>query len=110
MRRLGAVGLAVAAPLYLNFAVTAISQSLTQAILVFCGTLGLAAGSVRRFRGQGAAMVVLAGTLPVFVLQVAAIFIFDEESPIFVVIFGVAPVATALVRVARRKVPQGAPA
>ena len=106
MRVLGAVGLAGAALFYLYFGIAAITQSLTQGILVFFGAGALAAGSFRASRGSEAALIVLVGTLPLFILQVGAAFMFEDESPAFAVIFGVAPVTAGLVWTLRRAVRQ----
>ena len=68
------VALLCATIFYAYVGLMAISQSLVQAVFVGLAVVGLAAGTVRLFMGKPAALVVLLGTTPLFLLSVWATF------------------------------------
>ena len=81
-RAVAAVFLALAALFYLQFAIAAAFNSLTQAVLTLIGVVALATACYRVIKGQRAAPVVFIGTIPLFITQVAWSFFIDEP-PIF---------------------------
>jgi hypothetical protein len=58
--------------------------------------------TLRLGRHQRLSHIVFTGTLPLFIFSVAATFIYADESPIFAVIFGIAPVLSGVAWSARR--------
>ncbi len=98
----GCIGLVVGALFYLQFAVQAIGNDLLQAALTLCGVAALAVGAYRILRHQHAALLVLLGTLPLLAFHVVAVFLYPDESPIYIAMFGVVPVVSLVVWLARR--------
>ncbi|MEA2517293.1 MAG: hypothetical protein QOG16_1131 [Actinomycetota bacterium] len=90
-RALGAGLLVIAALLYLQFALQALFAAPIQAILVLMGAVAFGAATVRFIRHQDVAQMLFVGTLPLFLFSLATMFIYSDESPVFAVIFGVAP-------------------
>ena len=84
--------LSLAALLYLQFGLSAIRQSPMQAALVFLGLAAIVAGIARLVQIRPASVVILAGTLPLLVMQVIATLLVEDESPAFIVISGVVPI------------------
>ena len=100
-RAVAAVFLALAALFYLQFAIAAAFNSLTQAALTFIGAGALATACYRVIKLQRAAPVVFLGTVPLCVVQIWASLFIDE--PLIVAFAsGVAPAAAALIWIFRR--------
>ncbi len=95
--------LVVATLLSLQFALQAWFSSPPQALLVLLtvGAFGTAAFRVARHRPV--AQIIFLTTLPLFVFSVAATFIYPDESPIFAIVFGVAPVISGIAWKVRSK-------
>ena len=92
LRRIGGTaGLILAGLLYLQFALQALFAAPAQAVLVLVGAVAFAIATVRFIRHRRLAYILFAGTLPLFVFSLATTFIYTDESPVFAVIFGVAP-------------------
>jgi hypothetical protein len=98
---LAGVLLALGALFYLQFALGAAFNSLTQAALTLIGAGALATASFRVIKHQRAARVVFIGTVPLCIFQIAAS-LFIDEPLIFAVGSGVAPAAAGLIWVFRR--------
>lgn len=98
---LAAVFLALAALFYLQFALAAAFNSLSQAALTLIGAGALATASFRVIKHQRAARVVCIGTAPLCIFHIAAS-LFIDEPLIFAVGSGVAPAAAALIWIFRR--------
>jgi hypothetical protein len=88
--------LAAAAVFYLQFTLFALHNSALQAGFTFLGVMTLALGTYRTFRGQPASLIVLAGTTPLLLFQIVSTFMYPDESPAFIVMFGVAPLVALL--------------
>jgi hypothetical protein len=87
------LGLSIAALLYLQFGITAARIGIwSQAIPVIVASLSLAAGAYKISQDQRAARIVFWGTLPAWLFHIAATFIVTDESPIFAVFTGIAPI------------------
>ena len=99
-RVLAAGFLGLAALFYLQFAIAAAFNSLTQAALTLIGAGALATACYRVIKGQRAAPVVFIGTVPLCIVQIAAS-LFIDEPLIFAFGSGVAPAAAALVWIFR---------
>lgn len=84
------MGLAVL--FYLQFGIQALSMSSTQATLVFLGVAALAVGVYRAARALSSSLIVCIGTLPILIFHVVTTLMFDDESPIFILMFAVAPI------------------
>jgi hypothetical protein len=98
---IAAVLLAIAALFYLQFAIAAALNSVTQAALTLIGAGALAIASYRVIKHQRAAPVVFFGTVPLCIAQLAWS-LFIDEPLVFAVGSGVAPTAAAFVWIFRR--------
>ena len=94
--------LVVVALLHLQFALQALAASPPQAVLVFLAMGAFAVAALRFARHQRLTHIVFTATLPLFIFSVAATFIYADKSPIFAIIFGIAPVLSGLVWSVRR--------
>ncbi len=94
--------LVVVALLHLQFALQALFMAPSQGVLVLLATGAFALAALRFGRHQRLAHIVFMGTLPLFIFSVAATFIYADESPVFAVIFGIAPVLSGLVWTVQR--------
>jgi drug/metabolite transporter (DMT)-like permease len=94
--------LVVVALLHLQFALQALAMAPSQAVLVFLAMGAYAVATLRFGRHQRLTHIVFTGTLPLFIFSVAATFIYADESPVFAIIFGIAPVLSGLVWSVRR--------
>lgn len=94
--------LVVVALLHLQFALQALAMAPSQAVLVFLAMGAFAVATWRFGRHQRLTHIVFTGTLPLFIFSVAATFIYADESPVFAIIFGIAPVLSGLVWSVRR--------
>jgi hypothetical protein len=94
--------LVVVALLHLQFALQALAAAPSQAVLVLVAMGAFAVAALRLGRHQRLTHIVFTGTLPLFIFSVAATFIYADESPIFAVIFGIAPVLSGLAWSVRR--------
>ena len=106
IRALASAPLVFATLFYLWFGAQAIPHSAPQAALTFLGGLGLGWAAFRVARGEWAAGTVWLATMPLFVFQIVATFLIPDESPIYIVGAGVAPVLAGgalLVRLLRRE-------
>jgi len=81
---------------HLQFALQALVAAPSQAVLVLLATGAFALAALRFGRHQRLAHIVFTGTLPLFIFSVAATFIYTDESPVFAVIFGIAPALSGL--------------
>ena len=100
-RAIAAVILALTALFYLQFAIAAAFNSLTQAALTSIGAGALATACYRVIKGRRAAPVVFIGTVPLCIVQIWAS-LFIGEPLIFAFASGVAPAAAALIWIFRR--------
>lgn len=87
---------------YLQFGAQAVPHSAPQAALTFLGAMGLGWAAVRVARGQRAAGTVWFATMPLFLFQIVATFVIPDESPIFLVGAGVAPLVAGMFWLVRR--------
>jgi hypothetical protein len=94
--------LVIVALVHLQFALQALAAAPSQAVLVFLAMGALAVAAFRFSRHQRLAHIVFTGTLPLFIFSVAATFIYADESPIFAIIFGIAPLLSGLAWSVRR--------
>jgi drug/metabolite transporter (DMT)-like permease len=94
--------LIIVALLHLQFALQALAAAPSQAVLVLLAMAALAVAALRFGRHQRLAHIVFTGTFPLFIFSVAATFIYADESPIFAVIFGIAPVVSGVAWSLRR--------
>jgi hypothetical protein len=100
-RVIAAVFLALAALFYLQFAIAATFNSLTQAALTLIGAGALATATFRIIKHQRAAPAVFIGTVPLCIAQIAWS-LFVDEPLIFAFASGVAPAAAALIWIFQR--------
>ena len=101
-RALASVLLVFATLFYLQFGAQAIPHSAPQAALTFLGAMGLGWAAFRMARGQRAEGTVWLATMPLFLFQIVATFVIADESPIFLVGAGVAPLVAGLFWLIRR--------
>lgn len=94
--------LIVAALFHLQFALRAFVMAPPQAALVLVAAGALTLAAYRVIKRQQAAHVVFIGTLPLWIVSIAATFIFPDESPLYAVVTGIAPVVAGLIWVFRR--------
>jgi hypothetical protein len=94
--------LVIFALLHLQFALQALAMAPSQAVLVLLAMGAFAVAALRFGRYQRLAHIIFMGTLPLFLFSVAATFIYADESPIFAVIFGIAPTLSGLAWSVRR--------
>lgn len=84
--------LLVAATLfYLQFAFFALANAPLQGVLTLLAAVALSVSAVHVFKGRRTALILLIGTLPLLVFQVVATLVYPDESPTFIVIFGLVP-------------------
>lgn len=102
IRALASAVLISATLFYLQFGAQAILQSAPQAAFTFLGAIGLGWAAFRLARGERAAGTVWLATMPLFVFQIIATFLIPDESPIFIVGAGVAPVVAGTCWLLRR--------
>lgn len=102
IRALAGALLVFATLFYLQFGAQAIFQSAPQAALTFLGATGLGWAAFRVARGERAAGTVWLATMPLFVFQIVGTFLIPDESPIFIVGAGIAPVVAGMFWLVRR--------
>ena len=103
LRRVGGVVVFIlAALLYLQFALQAFFAAPSQALLVLVASAAFGVAAVRFLRYQGVAHIVFGGTLPLFVFSLATTFIYSDESPVFAIIFGLAPALSGMAWMLRK--------
>ena len=88
--------LVITALLSLQFALQAWFASPPQALLVLVTAGALGAAEFRFARHQPVAKLIFLATLPLLVFSVSATLIYPDESSIFAIIFGVAPVVSGI--------------
>lgn len=88
--------LVVATLLSLQFALQAWFASPPQALLVLLAAGAFGTAAFRFARHRPVAQIIFLATLPLFVFSVVTTFIYSDESPIFAIIFGVAPVVSGI--------------
>jgi hypothetical protein len=103
LRTIGCVALVAVALFYLQFGVSAIGQWPPQAALVFLGVAALGVGAWRTLNGRAAARIVCLGTAPLWIMQILATAVVDDESPAFIVGTGVVPLIAAIVWLTHRR-------
>lgn len=108
IRALASALLVFAALFYVQFGAHAILQSAPQAALTFLGAMALGWAAFRVVRGERAAGTVWLATMPLFVFQIVGTLLIPDESPIFIVGAGIAPVLAGMFWLVRR--PRRAPA
>jgi hypothetical protein len=94
--------LVIVALLHLQFGLQALAAAPSQAALVMLAMGAFVVAALRFGRHQRLTHIVFMGTLPLFIFSVAATFLYADESPIFAVIFGIAPVLSGLAWSLRR--------
>lgn len=101
----GIAALVLAGLLYLQFALQALFAAPPQGVLVLLGAAAFAVATTRFIRHQELAHVVFVGTAPLFVYSLATTFIYADESPVFAVIFAIAPALSGSAWMLRRSSP-----
>jgi hypothetical protein len=99
----GIVGILFVAFVYFQFGLGAAGIGIwLQAVPVFLAALSLAIGAYRIFRDRPAATLILWGTLPAWLFHIPATIIFDDESPVFVLVTGITPIIAGVILLLHR--------